>query len=78
MVVGGGLAGPASTVWLAEAGHRVTLLERRARLGGRTQALCVPEVDDLPDNGQHVVATGYEHLFRLRARPRAPLKLLRR
>ncbi|MFF3571116.1 hydroxysqualene dehydroxylase HpnE [Nocardia jiangxiensis] len=64
VVVGGGLAGLAAAVWLAEAGHRVTLLERRARLGGRTQALRVPEVDDLPDNGQHVLATGYEHLFR--------------
>ncbi|MQY21838.1 hydroxysqualene dehydroxylase HpnE [Nocardia macrotermitis] len=64
VVVGGGLAGLASAVWLAEAGHRVTLLERRARLGGRTQAMRVPEVDDLADNGQHVLATGYDNLFR--------------
>lgn len=64
VVVGGGLAGLAAAVWLAEAGKRVTLLERRGRLGGRTQAMTVGEVDDLPDNGQHVVASGYDHLFR--------------
>ncbi len=64
VVVGGGLAGLASAVWLAEAGHKVTLLERRGSLGGRTHAMHVEEVDDLPDNGQHVFASGYEHLFR--------------
>jgi hypothetical protein len=42
----------------------VTLLERRGRLGGRTHAMRAGQVDDLPDNGQHVIASGYEHLFR--------------
>ncbi|WP_280417395.1 hydroxysqualene dehydroxylase HpnE [Nocardia carnea] len=64
VVIGGGLAGLASAVWLAEAGKQVTLLERRARLGGRTQAMQVPEVGDVPDNGQHVLASGYRSLFR--------------
>lgn len=64
VVIGGGLAGLASAVWLAEAGGDVTLLERRARLGGRTNAMRAEKVDDLPDNGQHVIASGYEHLFR--------------
>ncbi|WP_459546196.1 hydroxysqualene dehydroxylase HpnE [Nocardia sp. X0981] len=64
VVIGGGLAGLASAVWLAEAGARVTLLERRARLGGRTQAMRAAEVGDTADNGQHVLASGYHSLFR--------------
>jgi squalene-associated FAD-dependent desaturase len=64
VVIGGGLAGLASAVWLAEAGGEVTLLERRGRLGGRTHAMRADAVDDVPDNGQHVIASGYEHLFR--------------
>ncbi|MHC9296690.1 hydroxysqualene dehydroxylase HpnE [Mycobacterium sp. LTG2003] len=64
VVIGGGLAGLASAVWLAEAGKNVTLLERRGRLGGRTHAMRADAVDDIPDNGQHVIASGYQHLYR--------------
>jgi squalene-associated FAD-dependent desaturase len=64
VVIGGGLAGLASAVWLAEAGKNVTLLERRGRLGGRTHAMHAGAVDDVPDNGQHVIASGYQHLYR--------------
>ncbi len=64
IVVGGGLSGLASAVWLAESGHQVTLLERRGALGGRTIAIPQKEVSDVPDNGQHVFASGYENLFR--------------
>src|SRR5690606_2537680 len=64
VVIGGGLAGLASAVWLAEAGKKVTLLERRGRLGGRAHAMKFDAVDDPPDNGQHVIASGYENLFR--------------
>jgi len=64
VVIGGGIAGLASAIWLTEAGKQVTLLERRGSLGGRTHAMKVEQVDDLPDNGQHVIASGYHHLFR--------------
>ena len=64
VVVGGGLAGLASAVWLTEAGHRVTLLERRGSLGGRTISMPLAAVDDVPDNGQHVFASGYRDLMR--------------
>lgn len=58
------MAGLASAIWLSEAGHRVTLLERRGSLGGRTIAIPLDIVDDVPDNGQHVFASGYVHLMR--------------
>jgi len=64
VVIGAGLAGLASAVWLTEAGHRVRVLERRGTLGGRTHAIYVPQVDDLADNGQHVVTTAFTSLFR--------------
>ncbi len=69
VVIGGGLAGLASAVWLAEAGKKVTLLERRGQLGGRAHAMRADvggssPNSDVPDNGQHVIASGYEHLFR--------------
>lgn len=64
VVVGGGIAGLASAVWLAESGHRVTLVERRAALGGRTHGISVPQVGDVADNGQHVMVRAYEDLFR--------------
>ncbi|MGV9709556.1 hydroxysqualene dehydroxylase HpnE [Gordonia sp. NPDC003424] len=64
VVVGGGLAGLASAVWLSEAGQRVTLLERRGSLGGRTISIPLASIDDVPDNGQHVFASGYQHLMR--------------
>jgi squalene-associated FAD-dependent desaturase len=52
VVVGGGLAGIAAAVALAESGVRLTLLEARPRLGGATYSF---ERDGLIlDNGQHV------------------------
>jgi squalene-associated FAD-dependent desaturase len=51
-VVGGGLAGIAAALTLADAGIDVTLIERRPRLGGLTSSI---ERDGLSfDNGQHV------------------------
>jgi squalene-associated FAD-dependent desaturase len=53
IVVGGGLAGLAASVALADAGARVTLLEGRPRLGGAT--FSASREDGLEfDNGQHV------------------------
>jgi hydroxysqualene dehydroxylase len=55
-VVGGGLAGLAAALDLAEAGCEVTLLEARPTLGGAVQTLPAREgdPDPPPDNGQHI------------------------
>ena len=56
IVIGGGLAGLAAGLDLADAGHEVTLLEARPMLGGAVQTLPEREGDPAPppDNGQHV------------------------
>jgi hydroxysqualene dehydroxylase len=60
-VVGGGLAGLAAACELAGRGHRITLLESRARLGGATFSF---QRDGLSvDNGQHVLLRCY-HEYR--------------
>ena len=51
-VIGGGLAGIAAALTLADAGAQVTLFERRPHLGGLTSSI---ERDGFSfDNGQHV------------------------
>jgi hydroxysqualene dehydroxylase len=52
VVVGGGLAGIAAALRLADAGRSVTLLEARARLGGAAFSFRRGELTI--DNGQHV------------------------
>jgi hydroxysqualene dehydroxylase len=56
VVVGGGLAGLAAALDLADGGHEVTLLEARPTLGGAVQTLPEREGDPPPppDNGQHI------------------------
>jgi len=55
-IVGGGLAGLAAALDLADAGAEVTLLEARPTLGGAVQTLPHREGDPEPppDNGQHI------------------------
>ena len=52
-MVGGGLAGLASAVALAEAACRVRLLEKRPHLGGRATSYALPDGSEI-DNCQHV------------------------
>jgi zeta-carotene desaturase len=54
-VVGGGLAGLAAAVRLADAGYRPTVIEARKMLGGRATSLVDPRNSRLIDNCQHVL-----------------------
>jgi hydroxysqualene dehydroxylase len=56
VVVGGGLAGLAAALDLADAAQDVTLLEARPTLGGAVQTLPERDGDPAPppDNGQHI------------------------
>ena len=53
LVLGGGFAGMAAAITLADAGQAVTVLEARARLGGRAYSLRDRTSGDVIDNGQH-------------------------
>lgn len=59
VVIGGGLAGLAASIVLADSGFPVTLLERRPFLGGRATSYPVPQQGEAPeeyvDNCQHVL-----------------------
>jgi zeta-carotene desaturase len=57
LVLGGGLAGLASAAALGQSGHRVTVLEARAFLGGRATSYPLPadESGEIIDNCQHIL-----------------------
>jgi len=62
-VIGGGWAGCAAALTLAEAGVTVTLFEASRTLGGRARAV---EIDGFSlDNGQHILLGAYEHTLQL-------------
>jgi len=66
-VVGGGLAGLAAALDLADAGAEVTVLEARPTLGGAVQTLPRREGDPEPppDNGQHIALGCFTEYLRL-------------
>lgn len=64
IVIGGGFAGLAAGVALADAGWRVTVLERRSMLGGRARSFTDPATGEVVDNGQHVFLGCYRQTLR--------------
>lgn len=66
VVVGGGLAGLAASMALADSGYRVRLLEKRPHLGGRATSYDLPNGEHV-DNCQHVTmgcCTNLEDFYR--------------
>ena len=54
-IIGGGLAGIAAAVRLADAGCQPILIESKKRLGGRATSLVDPRSGHTIDNCQHVL-----------------------
>ena len=54
LIIGGGFAGLAAGVALAEAGKRVCLFEQKPHLGGRARSFRDPTTGSTVDNGQHL------------------------
>src|SRR5215470_6969621 len=66
VVIGGGLAGLAASIALAENGVRVSLVEKHPRLGGRATSYSLPTGEYI-DNCQHVTlrcCTNLEDFYR--------------
>ncbi len=78
VVAGGGLAGITAACEMADAGYRVTLIEKRPFLGGRSYSYTDKDTGATVDNGQHVFlgcCTEYIRLLeRLGVRDRAFLQ----
>ncbi|MBS1789366.1 MAG: FAD-dependent oxidoreductase [Acidobacteria bacterium] len=64
IIIGGGFAGLAAAVELAEHGVKTLLLERRAFLGGRAYSFTDKITGDSIDNGQHLMMGCYHHTLR--------------
>lgn len=67
IIIGGGVAGLAAAVALADEGFKITLIEKRALLGGRASSFIDAESGDRVDNCQHVTmkcCTNLEDFYR--------------
>ena len=64
LIIGGGFAGLAAGVALAEAGKKVRLLEQKPHLGGRARSFRDPTTGSLVDNGQHILMGCYHATIR--------------
>lgn len=63
IILGGGMAGLASAVFLSGKGFRVSLYESSPKYGGRTYSYFDKEKNLYIDNGAHVLAGFYENTF---------------
>lgn len=62
-IIGGGLAGLSSAVFLHKKGYKVQLFESSPKFGGRAYAFYDREKNLYFDNGQHILAGWYENTF---------------
>lgn len=76
-IIGGGLAGLAAGVELAQRGVRVSVLEARPHLGGRAYSFVDAASGEVVDNGQHAMMSCYRHSLDFFTRIGAANKLSR-
>ncbi len=62
-VIGGGIAGLSSAVFLANKGFRVILIEASPKFGGRVYSFFDKASGLQIDNGQHILASWYKNTF---------------
>ncbi len=62
-IIGGGVAGLSTSVFLKEKGFEVELIEASPKLGGRASSYFDSEENEYFDNGQHIFAGWYENTF---------------
>ena len=62
-VIGGGIAGLSSAVFLANKGFKVTLIEASPKFGGRVYSFFDKASGFQIDNGQHILASWYKNTF---------------
>lgn len=60
LIIGGGLSGLTSAVYLSMLNHKVTLLEASPKFGGRIYSLLNKKQKEFHDNGQHLLMGCYE------------------
>jgi len=65
VVIGGGLAGISSAVFLSQNNHKVILLEASPKLGGKAYSFKDKATKDIIDNGQHILMGAYKNTFEL-------------
>ncbi len=64
VIIGGGFAGLAAAVALAERGRRVRLFEQNQHLGGRARSFRDAATGSIVDNGQHILMSCYHSALR--------------
>ena len=62
-VIGGGIAGMSTAVFLFREGFDVTVLEATHKIGGRAYSFHDEETGITFDNGQHILAGWYDNTF---------------
>lgn len=67
-VIGGGWAGIAAAVALADAGHDITVFEMAPQLGGRARSVAGQDAAWPYDNGQHILIGAYRDSLALMRR----------